>query len=94
MEAQGLCRRGGRCANREKNQDRAGGLKKTIPQIWHIEVGINVINDPSAYYVVLNSVYKNKNDLEIYKKHPHHRAVANFFGKIIDNRVVVDHETD
>src|SRR3974390_2409001 len=69
-------------------------LKKTIPQIWHIEVGINIIKDPSAYHDVLNFVFKNENDLETYKKHPDHRAVANFVGKVIDNRVVVDYETD
>jgi Asp-tRNA(Asn)/Glu-tRNA(Gln) amidotransferase B subunit len=69
-------------------------LKKTIPQILHIEVGINMINDTSAYHVVLNSVFKNETDLESYKKDPDHRAVANFVGKVIDQRAVVDYETD
>jgi hypothetical protein len=69
-------------------------LKNTIPQIWHIEVGINIIKDPSAYDVVLNSVFKSESDFASYKNHPDHRAAASFVSKVIDQRVVVDYETD
>lgn len=83
-----------RARNAKRIKIELEALKKTIPQIWHIEVGINVINDPSAYDVVLNSVFKSPNDFESYKKHPDHRAAASFVGKVIDHRVVVDYETD
>ncbi len=85
-------------ADRARNAKRVKiellALKNLIPQIWHIEVGINCIESDSSYDVVLNSVFKNQNDLEIYLKHPDHRAVAEFVGKIKESRVVVDYITD
>lgn len=83
-----------RARNAKRIKIELEALKKTIPQIWHIEVGINIINDPSAYDVVLNSVFKSEHDLDIYKKHPDHRAAASFVSKVIDLRIVVDYETD
>lgn len=85
-------------ADRSRNAKRVkielDALKKTIPQIWHIEVGINMAEDESAYDMILYIVFKNENDLLSYQKHPDHRAVANFIGKVSERRVVVDYETD
>jgi len=68
-------------------------LKKTIPQIFHLEVGINYLGSDAAYDVVLFSVFKNEKDLELYQNHPDHRAVAQFVGKVKEDRVVVDYKT-
>lgn len=69
-------------------------LKALIPQVWHIEVGINCIDSDAAYDVLLYAVFKNEKDLDIYQNHPDHRAVAAFIGKVRENRVVVDYKTD
>jgi hypothetical protein len=68
-------------------------LKKTIPQIFHLEVGINYLESDAAYDVVLFSVFKNEKDFELYQNHPDHRAVAQFVGNVKDDRVVVDYKT-
>ena len=68
-------------------------LKNTIPQIFHLEVGINFLESEAAYDVVLFSVFKNEKDLEIYQNHSDHRAVAKFIGKVQESRVVVDYKT-
>lgn len=68
-------------------------LKNTIPQIFHLEVGINVLEADAAYDVVLFSVFKNEKDLALYQNHPDHRAVAEFIGKIKESRAVVDYKT-
>ena len=68
-------------------------LKSTIPQIFHLEVGINILASDAAYDVVLFSVFKNERDLDIYQNHPDHRAVAEFVGMVRQSRVVVDYKT-
>jgi hypothetical protein len=68
-------------------------LKISIPQIAHLEVGINILDSDAAYDVVLFSTFKNETDLELYQNHPDHRAVAEFIGKIRESRAVVDYKT-
>ena len=84
-------------ADRARNAKRVKieleALKNLIPQIWHIEVGINVLESDASYDVVLYSVFKTQEDLDSYQKHPDHRAVAEFIGKVRESRVVVDYTT-
>ncbi len=69
-------------------------LKNTIPQIVQLEVGINILASDAAYDVVLYSVFRNAQDLDLYQNHPNHRAVADFAGKVRESRVVADYRTD
>lgn len=85
-------------ADRERNAKRIKielqALKSTIPQIFHLEVGINFIPSDAAYDVVLFSVFKSQQDLDAYLNHPDHKAVAEFLGKVRESRVVVDYKTE
>jgi len=67
------------------------GLKEKISEIDHIEVGLNVIASEAAFDVVLYSEFKDQKALETYQKHPEHVKVADFVGKIKEERVVVDY---
>jgi hypothetical protein len=66
-------------------------LKGVIPQIRHIEVGINAIPSDAAYDVAIYSEFANEADLNTYAKHPEHMKVAEFVGKVRESRVVVDY---
>ena len=66
-------------------------LKGVIPQIRHMEVGINCIPGDAAYDVAIYSEFANEADLSIYAKHPEHVKVAEFVGKVRESRVVVDY---
>ncbi|WP_319507774.1 Dabb family protein [uncultured Methanolobus sp.] len=66
-------------------------LKEVIPEIEDIEVGINVNFSDAAYDVVLYSKFKDEEALKTYQDHPEHLKVAEFVGKINDNRIVVDY---
>ena len=66
-------------------------LKNTIPQIHHLEVGINILDSDAAFDVVLLSVFKTQQDLNQYLNHPNHRAVADFVSEIRESRIVVDY---
>lgn len=68
------------------------GLKAKIPQIKHLEVGIDVSNTESSYDVVLCSEFANKDDCAVYMKHPEHLKAAEYIGKVRTQRVLVDYE--
>lgn len=68
-------------------------LKGRIPEIRHIEVGLNFIPSDASYDVALYSEFANEQDLAVYQKHPDHVKVADFVGKVRESRVVVDYKT-
>ncbi len=67
-------------------------LKDKIAEIIAIEVGVNFNPSDAAYDVVLYSEFESKEALAIYQKHPEHVKVAQFVGKIVEERVVVDYD--
>lgn len=84
----------GKEQNARKMKAELEALKGKIPQILHIEVGINDLPSDAAYDVALYAVFAGEQDLEIYQKHPEHLRVADFVGKVREDRVVVDYRTD
>lgn len=85
-------------ASREQNakilKTELEALKKKIPLIRHIEVGINLMPSEAAYDIALYSEFANENDLDTYQKHPDHIRIADFVAKIRESRAVVDYKTD
>lgn len=78
-------------ANARKIKTDLEALKSKIPQIRHLEVGINAIPSEAAYDIAIYSEFANEADLNIYAKHPEHVKVAEFVGKVRESRVVVDY---
>jgi hypothetical protein len=68
------------------------GLKESIPAVQKLEVGFNFNPSESAYDIALYSEFRNRDDLEIYQKHPDHIKVAEFVGSVREHRTVVDYE--
>ena len=66
-------------------------LRGRIPQIRHLEVGINSITSEASYDVAIYSEFANEADLTAYARHPDHLKVAEFVGKVRESRVVVDY---
>jgi hypothetical protein len=79
--------------NAAKIKAKIEALKIKIPQIQHIEVGINVVPSDAAYDVVLYSEFASLQDLDTYQKHPEHVAAAGFVKTVVESRVVVDYNT-
>jgi len=67
-------------------------LRATIKEIRHLEVGINVTQEPDAYDVALYSEFADKKALETYLKHPDHVKVGEFVRSVRESRIVVDYE--
>ena len=78
--------------NAQKMKTILDALKDKIPQIKQIEVGIDVSLTNSSFDVALYSGFKSKADCEIYMKHPEHLNAAQFIGKVVANRILVDYE--
>src|SRR5512140_1641265 len=85
---------GDRLQNSKKMKHDIEALKTKIPQIRHIEVGINDIPSDGSYDVVLYSEFASVQDLELYQKHPEHVKIAEFITKARERRAVVDYHVD
>ena len=85
---------GDRIQNAKKMKHDLEALKTKIPQVRHIEVGINSIPSDGSYDVALYSEFANVQDLEIYQKHPEHLKVAEFVATVRERRAVVDYHVD
>lgn len=82
-------------SSKEKNAARMvemlHALKPAIPQIRHLEAGVNAIPSDASYDVAIYSEFADDQDLSIYMKHPEHQKVVEFVKKIVEGRVVVDY---
>lgn len=67
-------------------------LPGEIKELKELEVGINIVEDPGAYDIVLYTAFNDKNDLKTYGAHPTHLEVVEFIKKVVAARVVVDYE--
>lgn len=68
------------------------GLKGKIESIVHLEVGTHIVNNSFPCDMVLYTGFKDKQALEAYQKHPLHKEVAGFIGKVSERRTIVDYE--
>ena len=67
-------------------------LPPIIPEVKHMEVGVEVKLNQGNYDMVLVSEFKSIEDLEKYKNHPEHQKVAEFCKGVRTERASVDYE--
>ena len=75
----------------EKAKELILGLKDKIPEIVDIEVFSDIGYDKSASDFGLITTLKDKNDLDIYAKHPKHLEVIKFIKTIATQRNAIDY---
>jgi hypothetical protein len=66
-------------------------LKDNIHVIKNLEVGINVINAPHSFDVVLTVDFDQPDHFEIYKFHPAHQAFIEFNKNYSVSKAAVDY---
>ncbi len=69
-------------------------LPDIIPQIFEYEIGINSLDDPRAYDMVLIALFKSMDDFLIYRNNPEHIKVLEFIMKRTEDAKVVDYFLD
>lgn len=68
-------------------------LKDLIPQIHKIQVDINHHDAAKDNYdIILDSEFKNLDDLNIYSTHPEHLKVGDYVKKVRVSRSAIDYE--
>lgn len=74
----------------EKVKNELEKLKEQIGFIKFLEVGINTVDLPFAYDIVLNTDFETMDDLEAYRIHPAHKAFIEFNKNYSVAKVSVD----
>ena len=72
-------------------KDKLDQLKNKIPQLVKLETGINTSESPSAFDLVLLTVFNDEQALNIYREHPDHRNVLSLVKEITEELKVVDY---
>ena len=78
--------------NAQDMKVRLEALSNRIPGLLKLEVGIDFGRTEASADVALYSEFTDRDALTRYKDHPEHIAVADFVGKIRQERTVVDYE--
>jgi hypothetical protein len=65
-------------------------LEGNVPSLQEIEVGLNGLDDPNAFDVVLITRFASPADVDAYRAHPFHQGVAAELGAMTRERSVVD----
>lgn len=76
----------------ENFKKRIEDLKDKIPEIHHIEAGINFSDRETAFDIALISEFQSEQDLEVYRTHPDHGALIDFLNQFERELAVVDYQ--
>ena len=79
--------------NIEKLREVLLSMTGHIPQIKHMEVGVNVVPSDRAYDVALFQRFDSLHDLQAYQAHPNHQDVLKYILSVTASRVSVDYES-
>jgi hypothetical protein len=82
----------GKRENAIKMKAQLEGLKRKIPEILNIDVGINTVESVDACDIILSTEFGSAADLKTYQNHPDHLMVADFINKVRLERRAADYE--
>lgn len=78
--------------NARAMKGRLEALVQTIPEIKHLEVGLNIKDSERASDVVLYSEFDSPEALAAYGQHHTHQEVVAFMREIVSETRVVDYQ--
>ena len=76
----------------DKLKNSLEALPGKIEQIRTYEVGVNIVDSPASYDLVLVSSFDSMEELNIYRDHPEHQKVVELINKETQDRAVTDYE--
>jgi hypothetical protein len=79
--------------NAEKLREVLLSITGKIPQIKHMEVGVNAVPSERAFDVVLFQRFDSLHDLQEYQAHPNHQDVLKYILSVTATRASVDYES-
>jgi hypothetical protein len=69
------------------------GMAGRIPELRHLEVGVNVVHSDRSYDLALLARFASLEDLQAYQVHPLHVEVVKYLQGVRQAAIVVDYET-
>lgn len=79
--------------NLENTRNILMGMENKIPQLKHIEVGIDITNSDRSYDIGLLTKFDSTQDLKTYQINPLHLEVAEYIFSIGESLAVLDYES-
>ncbi len=77
--------------NAQKARDVLLGMKGRIPQLRHIEAGIDVLHSERSYDLALVTKFDSLEDLKAYQAHPVHIEVLKYMTSVRESSITVDY---
>jgi len=77
--------------NAEKARDVLLGMKGKIPQLRHIEAGIDVLHSDRSYDLALITKFDSMEDMKAYQAHPVHVEVLKYMTSVRESSITVDY---
>jgi hypothetical protein len=69
------------------------GMAGRIPELRHLEVGVNIVHSERSYDLALLARFDSLEDLQAYQVHPVHVEVVKYLQGVRQAAIVVDYET-
>ncbi len=79
--------------NVKKASEVLQGLKGTIPQLRHLEVGIDILHSDRSYHLALVTKFDSLEDMKAYQIHPVHEEVSRYMASVRESSVTVDYQS-
>ena len=77
-----------------KARDVLLGMRGKIPQLRHLEVGVDILHSQRSYDIVLITKFDSLEELQAYQAHPVHVEVAKYMTSVRESSVTVDYESE
>jgi hypothetical protein len=68
-------------------------MKGNIPQLRHLEVGIDVLHSDRSYDLALVTKFDSLEELKNYQAHPFHVEVLKYMTSVRESSITVDYES-
>lgn len=79
--------------NIQKTRDVLLDMDGKIPQLRHLEVGVDILRTERSYDLALIAKFDSLADLEAYQVHPVHQRVLEYIAGVKDTTLAVDYES-
>lgn len=74
-------------------RDKLCGLEGKIPELLHIEAGIDVVRSERSYDLALVTKFRSLDDMKAYQVHPAHQEVLQYINTVKESVIAVDYES-
>lgn len=75
----------------EQLKDRLMALEGKIPELLHIEVGIDVLRSERSYDLALVTKFESMEAMQSYQVHPEHQKVIEYVNTVKEATIAVDY---